>query len=586
MAQGVASIEVFAGDGQTGEVGVTLPTNVDVQVNDPLSNPIAGVSVAFAVTAGGGSVALATVATAANGRASTAWTLGTVAGAQTATASSAGQTATFSATAVAAAADALVQVSGNNQSTPTGTLLTSSLVVQVTDRFGNAVAGHTINFAVTSGGGSVSPTSAATDANGEAATQWTLGAAAGTQTAQATAAGVTMGSPAAFTAEGLVGAVALNDGNGQTGLVGFGVNVAPSVLVTNSGGTPLAGITVTFAVAGGGGSVTDAVRVTDAAGVARVTKWTLGGIAGANTLTATASGVGFAGNPVTFTATAVTSSYNIELRFLGTPPTPAQQTAFNSAAAQWDQLIFGDVADVVVNIVADACQPAVNEAIDDLVIFVTLELNDGPGGVLASAGPCRIRLAGSLPLIGSMRFDTADLPTLETDGRLRDVVLHEMAHVLGLGTLWTTFGFLQLPSLPGPPPVVDTHFNGPKAIEAFDALGGTLYTGGLSVPGENTMGGAGTQDGHWRESVFDEELMTGFIEAAGTANPLSRLTVASLLDLGYAVNLDGSDAYMQVFSAPPFAVTAGAKLHLKDDIRRGPIYVVDPSGNVTRVLHR
>ena len=84
--------------------------------------------------------------------------------------------------------------------------------------------------------------------------------------------------------------------------------------------------------------------------------------------------------------------------------------------------------------------------------------------------------------------------------------------------------------------------------------------------------------------MFDEELMTGFIPAPGTANPLSRLTVASLWDLGYAVNLDGSDAYMQVFTAPPFA--AGGKLHLKDDIRRGPIYVVDASGNVTRVLHQ
>ncbi len=589
VAQGVASIQVFAGDGQMGEVGAMLPTDIGVQVNDPLSNPIAGVSVAFVATIGLGSVALATVVTAADGRASTAWTLGMVAGAlQTTTASSAGLTATFSATAVAAAADALVQVSGNNQSAPTGTPLGNSLVVRVTDRFGNAVEGHLVNFAVTPGDGSVSPTSVATDANGEAATQWTLGVAGGTQTAQATAAGVTTGSPAAFTAEGLVGAVTANGGGAQTGLVGFAVNVAPSVLVTNLGGAPLSGVTVTFAIAGGGGTVTDAVQVTDATGVARVTKWTLGGIAGANTLTATASGVGFAGNPVTFTATAVTSSYNIELRFLGTAPTPAQLSAFNSAAARWEQLIFGDVADVADNIAADVCivgQPVLNETIDDLVIFVVLEFIDGPFGTLASAGPCRIRLAGSLPLIGSMRFDTADLPTLETDGTLEDVILHEMAHVVGLGTLWSIFGLLQLPSLPISSGV-DTHFDGPKAIEAFDALGGTFYTGGAKVPVENALGGMGTQDSHWRESVFDEELMTGFIEAAGTANPLSRFTVASLWDLGYAVNLDGSDAYMQVFSAPPFAVTAGAKLHLKDDIRRGPIYVVDPSGNVTRVLHR
>jgi len=82
VAQEVASIQVFAGDGQTGEVGATLPTDIAVQVNDALSNPIVGVNVAFAVTAGGGSVAVATVATAADGRAATAgkpgyWALAT-----------------------------------------------------------------------------------------------------------------------------------------------------------------------------------------------------------------------------------------------------------------------------------------------------------------------------------------------------------------------------------------------------------------------------------------------------------------------------------------------------------------------------
>ncbi len=586
VAQGVASIQVFAGDGQTGEVGATLPTDIDVLVNDPRGNPIAGVSAAFAVTAGGGSVAVATVPTAADGRASTAWTLGTVAGAtQTATASSAGLTATFSATAVAAAADSLVQVSGNNQSAPTGTLLGNSLVVQVTDRFGNAVAGHLVNFAVTAGGGSVSPTSAATDANGEAATQWTLGAAGGTQTVQVTAAGVTTGSPATFTAEGLVGAVAVNDGDGQTGLVGFGVNVAPSMLVTDAGGAPLAGITVTFAVSSGGGNVTDAVQISDATGVARVTKWTLGNVAGANTLSATAAGSGFTGNPVTFTATGVTSSYDIEVRFL-TTPTAAQQQVFANAAARWEQLIFGDVADVLVNVAADACttgQPALNETIDDLVIFVTFEPIDGPGGTLAAAGPCLFRTQGLLPAIGVMSFDTDDLATLETDGTLGDVILHEMGHVLGFGVLWSTLGFLQNPSLPSSPGV-DTYFNGPKAIEAFDALGGTSYTGGAKVPVENAVGGEGTQDSHWRESVFDEELMTGFVNS-GVANPLSRLSVASLWDLGYAVNLDGSDAYTQTFTAPPLAAADSGKLHLKDDIRRGPIYLVDASGKVTRVLH-
>ena len=62
----------------------------------------------------------------------------------------------------------------------------------------------------------------------------------------------------------------------------------------------------------------------------------------------------------------------------------------------------------------------------------------------------------------------------------------------------------------------------------------------VRVPVENT-GGPGTRGGHWRETVFRNELMSGFIAAAG--NPLSRLTVASLQDLGYQVDLDAAEAY-------------------------------------------
>ena len=50
------------------------------------------------------------------------------------------------------------------------------------------------------------------------------------------------------------------------------------------------------------------------------------------------------------------------------------------------------------------------------------------------------------------------------------------------------------------------------------------------------MGGEGTADAHWRESVFGNELMTGFVEAS--TNALSRVSVASMADLGYAVNLE------------------------------------------------
>jgi hypothetical protein len=69
------------------------------------------------------------------------------------------------------------------------------------------------------------------------------------------------------------------------------------------------------------------------------------------------------------------------------------------------------------------------------------------------------------------------------------------------------------------------------------------------------MGGEGTREGHWRESVFDTELMTGFDDPG--RNALSRLTIASLQDLGYQVNYEVADAYILPFRAlTPGAVRA------------------------------
>lgn len=589
VSQQVDNLAKTGGDGQTGEVGTALATALGARANDRLGNPVAGVNVVFSVSAGGGSVATGVVTTPAAGTASTTWTLGRVAGAtQAVTASAQGKTASFGATATRGPADSLVKVSGDNQFAPASTAATDSLVVRVADRFGNPVPGHAVTFAVTQGGGSVSPTNPTTGTNGRAPTRFTLGPTGGAQNrAQATASGVTTGSPATFTATALSGTVAVFEGNNQTGLVGFGVNVAPAIRVVDQSNQPLLGLVVTFAVTSGGGSVTGGTTTTGANGVARVGEWTLGLSAGANTMNATVTGSGFAGNPAQFSATGAASAFNIELRNL-TTLTAAQQTAFDNAKTRWQQLVFGDLPDRAVNVDASQCVTGapnpVNETIDDVVIYVRVGTIDGPSNTLASAGPCFLRTSGNLPLIGQMNFDIDDIGGLESSGTLTDVVLHEMGHVLGFGTLWgpSYFNFLQNPSLPDPGGE-DTHFNGPKAIAAFDALGGTSYTGGMKVPVENTQGGAGTRDAHWRESTFDHELMTGFIEAVG-GNPLSRLSVASLWDIGYVVNLDGADAYTRVFTGPALAARAGGRQLLLNDIATGPIYVVGPSGRVVRVL--
>ena len=68
------------------------------------------------------------------------------------------------------------------------------------------------------------------------------------------------------------------------------VNPAPSVIVKNSSGAPMANVRVTFIVTAGGGQVSGPSQLTDAAGIATVDAWTLGTTPGPQTLTANAGG--------------------------------------------------------------------------------------------------------------------------------------------------------------------------------------------------------------------------------------------------------------------------------------------------------
>jgi hypothetical protein len=90
-------------------------------------------------------------------------------------------------------------------------------------------------------------------------------------------------------------------GDGQFVTKGASVPVKPAVQVTDGFGRPAAGVTVTFKVLTGGGSVTGAPATTGDDGTAAVSDWTVGNGAGLNALEAHVSG----GPKVTFRAVAL-----------------------------------------------------------------------------------------------------------------------------------------------------------------------------------------------------------------------------------------------------------------------------------------
>ena len=119
---------------------------------------------------------------------------------------------------------------------------------------------------------------------------------------------------------------------------------------------------------------------------------------------------------------------------------------------------------------------------------------------------------------------------------------HEMAHALGfVPSLWNRHDLLRDPSLPDNRDA-DPHFDGPEALAAFDAAGGSGYEYG-KVPLED---GAveGVSDSHWRADVMADELMTPSL--TGDEQPLSAITVGVFHDLGYEVDPAEADDFSLV----------------------------------------
>ena len=296
-----SSAQVEQGNNQTGTVARPLPDSLILRLTDSKSRPVSGQRVAFVLTSGtaGAAVIPDTAISDDAGRVRARWVLGTTSGTQTLEARVIGfssLTKTFTAQASPAAADTLRLIQGDGQSGTVGSLLTDSLVVRVTDQFGNGVPGVTVSWSVT-GGGSVSPATTTTDATGRAATARTLGSSAGAQTAVATVAGL-KGSPVTFTqtaGSGNASSLTIQSGNNQSGPASFPLGMPLVVKLGDANGNGVPGLTVTWVIATGGGSVAPPTSTTDQNGLA-TTNWTLGPVAGSNTLSAVSAGfnVGFA----------------------------------------------------------------------------------------------------------------------------------------------------------------------------------------------------------------------------------------------------------------------------------------------------
>ena len=180
--------------------------------------------------------------------------------------------------------------------------------------------------------------------------------------------------------------------------------------------------------------------------------------------------------------------YNITIEFKGTW-TAELYAVFKNAADQLTALIIGDLPNITVY--GGKGGP---KTIDDILITAELGQIDGVNGILGQAGPTSVRTAGSLPATATMKFDIADVTAMGVEV-FTDVVLHEMAHSLGFGSIWSRLGL-----------VTNGEYTGAGAVAEYHSLGGSGF-----IPVEQD-GGSGTAGSHWDEETFGNELLTGYID--------------------------------------------------------------------------
>lgn len=408
----VAVLRAVSGGGQAGLPGDVLAEPLVVEALADDGQPVAGAQITFAPPAGG-QVTPTTATTDAEGRASTTARLGPALGEQLFTATAlGGASAQFRAVADPNAGGLVLHlISGDGQSAEAGSDLAQPLRVRVTTNAGAPRAGIEVRFRAEEAGAKVSPPSALTDANGYAETRARLGGATGQQRFQAEVTDAT-NSPATFIATATApGAerIVIVSGDGQSAPAGRTLAKPLVVRAVDSLGNGVAGVSVQFRAALGGGGVQTSSTVTNAQGEAS-TAATLGPAPGPQTFEASAPGIP---SSVTFTATATPAVRSVSVSPQGRTLEVGASQRYTATA------IFTDGSS------ADVTQSATWASTASAIASV--DNADGGRGIV------RALAAGTTNIRATYEGVTGETGLTVRAATLRSVVIVPAAPVVGIG---------------------------------------------------------------------------------------------------------------------------------------------------------
>lgn len=431
-------------------------------------------------------------------------------------------------------------VSGSGTSGTVGAALPSAPTFTVTDASGNALGNVAVTVVVTGGGGTLVGAPTKTSAGPTAVGTWTLGTTAGTNSLMVTVAGVT---PLIITTTGAPESptrVVVSARNSQTALAGTQLSAPLAAAVQDQYGNGVANQQVTFVATVGGGTVSPGIVATNASGIASGAIWRLGNRGGPQTATARAGAYS-----TSFDAT-VQSNFTLDLRSFGAAISPEAQADVTNAANRIKAAIVGKISLVglqgadLASCGVTGLTGTLNEATNGVIIYAGVGPIDGAGKVLAQAGPCYVPTQSILPAVGVMRFDEADIANYINSGRFESVVLHEMNHVVGFGTIWSDKNLLLNPAYtntetPQPTGSLDPRYTGAVGPAQCLAIGvsSTYCAGG------GRCGGGAVWDGRNRRRPL------------ARPDGRRRLPRAEPADDGASARCDGTQRRGESAGSPP-----------------------------------
>jgi len=233
----------------------------------------------------------------------------------------------------------------------------------------------------------------------------------------------------------------------------------------------------------------------------------------------------------------------------------------------------------------------IKSAFDRWDNIMTLDARLGPGytitvsytvdvleaGMLGGASIQTIVYIGSqtygnvFPLTADLTMNSSYLYGMKNDVRSDGktsyyyVLLHEIGHILGIGSLWGYAGTPKVNYIDNG--ITKSYYTGANALREyksyFSDMGSSSFIG---IPIEDN-GGGGTAGVHPEEGpeggvsannryingIFhpglDTELMSGWLDSSPVSTPLSRVTLGFLEDMGYIVNYNLADVYRMSWPA-------------------------------------